>query len=392
MTAEAKTHGLNGTLVEPDWPPIRDVEAASILAEYPALEGPCKVLTVSPRPLSAASVVATRDRRVFMKRHARAVRDVAGLDEEHRFMRHLLQHGGAVPEVLANRRGLTAIEWDEWTYEVHSIPAGLDVYEDAISWTPFFSAEHAFAAGRALAQMHRAAEGYDAPVRCGRALVAGITIFAQPDAKAAVGTYTAVRPGLREYLAKTGFATQALALLEPFHRELMPLLPGLAPLWTHNDFHPSNLFWSGTERTATVTAAIDFGLCDRTNAVHDLAHALERSVFDWLALMNAPHKLNEVAVHTDHLWALLGGYESVRHLTAVEAHALAPMLALCHAEFALSEGDYFLRVLHDEEKARVACEDYLVTHARWWRGPGAEVLNRLRAWAENRAKEDEVQL
>ena len=30
------------------------------------------------------------------------------------------------------------------------------------------------------------------------------------------------------------------------------------------------------------------------------------------------------------------------------------MTALCHAEFALSEADYFLGVLHSKEKARMA--------------------------------------
>jgi Ser/Thr protein kinase RdoA (MazF antagonist) len=79
--------------------------------------------------------------------------------------------------------------------------------------------------------------------------------------------------------------------------------------------------------------------------------------------------------------ALLQGYESVRPLSRIEAQALAPMLALCHAEFALSETDYFLSVLHSEEKAWYACEGYLVLHARWWRGPGAKVLEFLRRFA-----------
>ena len=74
-------------------------------------------------------------------------------------------------------------------------------------------------------------------------------------------------------------------------------------------------------------------------------------------------------VHLDHLHALLDGYESVRPLSAEEAAALAPMTALCHAEFALSEADYFLGVLHSEEKARMAYDGWLVGHARWFRGP-----------------------
>ena len=62
----------------------------------------------------------------------------------------------------------------------------------------------------------------------------------------------------------------------------------------------------------------------------------------------------------------LTGYESIRPLSAQEAAALAPMTALCHAEFALSEADYFLGVLHSEEQARAAYDGWLVGHARWF--------------------------
>ena len=63
---------------------------------------------------------------------------------------------------------------------------------------------------------------------------------------------------------------------------------------------------------------------------------------EWLTLVNDPAHPEGVAVHFDHLQALLAGYEQVRPLSAAEAAALAPMTALCHAEFALSETDYFL--------------------------------------------------
>ena len=70
--------------------------------------------------------------------------------------------------------------------------------------------------------------------------------------------------------------------------------------------------------------------------------------------------------------------------------SLAPMTALCHAEFALSETDYFLSVLHSEEKARMACEGYLIEHARWFRGAGAGLLNALREWAVTRRLNQDV--
>ncbi len=165
--------------------------------------------------------------------------------------------------------------------------------------------------------------------------------------------YLAARPSLANHTAVRACADQALDLLAPFHAELAPLLPALGTLWTHNDLHASNLFWSDrgprSDVAARATAIIDFGLADRTNAVHDIANAIERNIVEWLALVQDAKQ--PPAVHLDHLGELLDGYESVRPLSGEEAAALAPMTALCHAEFALSEADYFLGLLHSEEKS-----------------------------------------
>jgi len=321
---------------------------------------------------------------VFIKRHHSTVRDVEGLREEHRFMAHLRANGAAVPRVFSASSGETAIKLGEWTYEVHETPGGIDLYEDAISWTPFRSAGHAYSAGHALARLHAASSGYEAPARRVRQLVAGFTIFASRDPEREFYQYIAGRPALKEYSQACPCRGEALSLLAPFHTELLPLLPALAPMWTHNDWHASNLIWSDAGMHARAVAVIDFGLADRTNAVHDLAHAIERNIVDWLALVNDPAHPEDVAVHYDHLFALLDGYESVRPLPREESLALAPMTALCHAEFALSETDYFLRVLHSEEKAYMACEGYLVAHARWFCGPGGKLLDALRTWATTR--------
>src|SRR5215469_547157 len=383
----AMAHGLDGSLVEPDWPPLALDEVRSLLAGYPRFEGPFELLSHSPRPLSAASVVLTRNERIFVKRHARVVRNVEGLREEHRFMAHLAAHGIAVPRVFANAQDESAVEDGEWTYEVHSIPNGIDLYGDAISWTPFHSVAQARSAGVALARVHLAAAGFDAPPRTLRPLVAGFSIFAANDPAAAWDEYVAPRQALQSYLERSGCGDEVLDLLALFHAELLPLLPALLPLWTHNDLHPSNLFWSDESLDAQAVAVIDFGLSDRANAVHDIAHAVERSIVEWLVLVNDPARPEAVPVHLDHLFALVEGYELVRPLSREERLALAPMLALCHAEFALSETDYFLTALKSEEKAWYACEGWLLGHARWWRGAGAEVLSTLRKWAEMRGRE-----
>jgi Ser/Thr protein kinase RdoA (MazF antagonist) len=168
------------------------------------------------------------------------------------------------------------------------------------------------------------------------------------------------------------------------------MLPALPSLWTHNDLHASNLLWSDGGPNARATAIIDFGLADRTNAVYDLAQAIERSIVEWISLVNDPAHPENVSVHLDQFDALLDGYASVRPLSDVEAAALTPMIALCHAEFALTEADYYLGVLHSEGSARLALNDYLVGHARWFRSPsGEKLLNALRRWAEMRERVEE---
>ncbi len=384
MSATVKAHGMDGTLVEPDWPPLTRDEVRAVLGEFPAFDGPAEILTASPRPFSAAGIVATRGGRVFIKRHSRSVRNREGLVEEHRFIAHLREHGAQTPLVFAARSGETAIETGEWTYELQEIPPGLDLYEDAISWTPFRCAHHAHEAGQALARLHRAAAGFDAPRRKPRPLLAGFTIFAAENPSEGLERYLSARPSIANHTGVRRCAQEALDLLAPFHAQLAPLLPALAPLWTHNDLHASNLFWSDAGHAAQATAIIDFGLADRTNAVHDIAHAIERNIVEWLVLVNDPAHPRDVPIHFDHLNALLDGYESVRPLTDEEAAALAPMATLCHAEFALSEADYFLGVLHSEERAAMAYDGWLVGHARWFRGAGGPLFTALRRRAQAR--------
>jgi Ser/Thr protein kinase RdoA (MazF antagonist) len=384
MSTTAKAHGLDGRLVEPDWPPLTLGEVRALLSLFPGCGEPIEILSVSPRPFSAASVVTTKRGLVFIKRHHRSVRDRDGLLEEHRFMKHLLEHGAPAPRVYAASSGETAIESGDWTFEVHEVPAGVDLYEDALSWTPFRSTAHARSAGEALARLHLASQGFDAPRRKVQPLVASFTIFADENPNAAMERYLAARPVLAENADARVGCKEALELLAPFHAQLRPILSAMKPMWTHNDLHASNLLWSDASDNARAVAVIDFGLADRTNAVHDLAQAIERNIVEWLDLME-DFARGEVRVHIDHLEALLDGYQQVRPLSEKEAAALAPMTALCHAEFALTEADYFLGVLHSEEKARLASIDYLAGHARWFRGAGGKrLLEAIERWAAKR--------
>jgi Ser/Thr protein kinase RdoA (MazF antagonist) len=377
---------MDGTLVAADWPALTLDELRALFKRFPALHRPVEILTVSPRPFSAAGMVETAAGRAFVKRHARAVRDRDGLIEEHRFLQHLRRRGAGVPRVLADAEGETAIEIGDWTYEVHEAAAGADLYGDALSWTPFRSAQHAFAAGEAMARMHLAAEGFAVPRRKVQPLVASFTIFAGVDPAARMDEYLAARPSLAGRAKARACADEALELLAPFHAQLAPPLAELAPLWTHNDLHASNLLWSDASDDARATAIIDFGLADRTNAVHDLAHAIERNIVEWVVLVANPDEPDAVPVHLDHLESLLAGYESARPLTAAERAALAPMIALCHAEFALSEADYFAGIVRSEEKAAMAYDGWLMGHARWFHSRvGGRLLDAIAQWAHAHA-------
>ena len=210
MTSTVTTHGMNGTLVLPDWPPLTLDEVGAVLAQFPALGPPARILSVSPRPFSAAGMVAAQNGPFFIKRHHRSVRDREGLIEEHRFLAHLLAHGAPVPRVHVSAQGETAIELSDSVYEVHEIPAGVDLYEDAISWTPFRATAHAHSAGQALARLHLAARGFAAPPRKPRPLVASFSIFASLDPIAAMARYLAARPSLAGHRGIRVCAAQAI--------------------------------------------------------------------------------------------------------------------------------------------------------------------------------------
>lgn len=364
-------HGMGLEPVAPDWPELTLAEADALLRRFPEAGSAVQIVWHSPRPLSAAGLVRTaRGGKVFVKRHHGAVRPVSGLLEEHGFLAYLRARGAAVVRVLADEHGATAVRRGEWTYEVHSVAAGDDLYRDALSWSPFAAPEHARATGRALARIHGAAAGYDAPARGPLPLVGGFTVFAADDPLNAVEAYAAARPAVAVELAGRPWRADAERWHLPFHDRLRPHLAALEPLWTHNDLHASNLLWSADGTRAT--AVIDFGLADRAFAVHDLAVALERNTVAWLE--PEADRRADLAAAT----ALIEAYLEVRALSDAERAALPDLLPLCHADYALSEIDYFRRVTQSVENTELAYR-YLVDHTAWFTTPaGAALVERIR--------------
>jgi Ser/Thr protein kinase RdoA (MazF antagonist) len=387
---EHLAHGLTGSPEEPDWPRLTLPELTQLATRFPAMGNVESVISHSPRPFSAASLIQTSGGQFFVKRHAAAVRDREGLLEEHRFIAHLRQATEAkplIPEVLADTEGETAISLGDWTYEVHAPASGADVYQHALSWTPFLSPGHARSAGRALAQLHQASAGYAAPARKAAQLVSSFSIFAPSNETSSpsqrMEAYLASRPALRAYAEARNWPLSMDRLLMPLYEKLAPWLTNLQPLWTHNDLHASNITWTSPDRSAQVCAIIDFGLADRTNAVHDLATAIERNAVEWLRMDEPGAKI----VHIDQVEGLLAGYEEHLPLSYRQAQALAAMLPLVHCEFALSETQYFLSILHSKEKAALAYEGYFLGHAEWFlSSQGKALLHYLKTWADGRPK------
>jgi Ser/Thr protein kinase RdoA (MazF antagonist) len=355
-------HGHQGEAVAAPWPALTVAELAPVLAQYPGLGEPQSITWHSPRPFAASGLVATERATVFVKRHDPRVRKVADLAEEHAFIAHLRQAGVPVPNVLRTREGATAIAARSGTYEVHARLPHADPYRDAVSWSPFASLAHASSAGRALAKLHGAACGFANPKRRTGLLVADFTAFGSADPMAALERRVAAEPMLAAALAGRPWRQDFRRVLLPLHAALAPLLPALQPLWTHNDWHASNLLWSGDGGDAQVAAIMDFGLANRTNAMFDLATAIERNAVQWLLLAEGRTDIAQA----DAAQALVEGYCEIRPLSAEEAAALPYMLPVVHVEFALSELAYFQGVLKNATSADAAYQDFLLSHAQWF--------------------------
>ena len=366
-------HGLGLDPVAGDWPQLQADAVEQLLHGFANI-GTLRALSWhSPRPFSAACLVQTSAAPLFVKRHHRQVRQPAWLREEHRFMQHLREHGAPVARVLSDRQGASAIALGDWTYEVHAVAEGHDLYRDALSWSAFDHEQHAFAAGQALARLHLGARTYSAPARHTPVLLANFRLFGQADPLAAVEAALGANPALAAYLDQRDWRADLQPLL-PWQRSLQPLLATQPPLWTHNDWHASNLLWSSDGPQAEVSSVLDFGLADRTFALFDLATAVERNGIPWLDLDHggtAVAALNAVD-------ALLAGYHQIKPLAAHDLLTLTALLPLVHVDFALAEVAYFDGVVGSRASADIAYHAYLLGHARWFAGEqGQNLLEHL---------------
>jgi Ser/Thr protein kinase RdoA (MazF antagonist) len=364
-----RVQGLNNDEVPADWPAISEREVAWLRDRFTQLEGAGPALWHSPRPMSAAAIVEGASGKVFIKRHHHSVRTTATLDEEHRFIAHLANNGVPVVQVLQDRDGATAVEHDGWTYELHAVGDGLDLYRDAPSWTPVSDLIQAREAGSMLAVLHQASESYTAAQRDTHILVARDDLIRATNPIAKLEHDLPERPALADYLAHKPWQQDLRQTVLPLHSGLAERLHTEPRLWAHNDWHASNLLWRREGGIAKIATVLDFGLASPTSALFDLATAIERNAVAWLELERGMD-----AVHIDTALALLDGYRQIRPLSAAQVHLLADLLPLVHVDFALSEVEYFHGITGSTANADVAYHDFLLGHAQWFRSRDGQAL------------------
>lgn len=375
----AAAHGLTRDPAAPAWERI-GAEFSDVLAAWPALGPWFEIDWHAPRPFAATARVRTAAGTVFVKRHHPMLRSVDDLRCEHRFAAHvaasLARQGVAVPVPLAGRDGATAQLAAGWVWEVLPAVPGHDVYRDTLSWEPPAQAGVAVAAGRALAGLHRAAAGFEAPARRTPWLIGRFAPLDAPDPLAAllgsVGTAALPHAALARWPDWRSRCMQVLGgRLARFAAE-----PRQPPLWTHGDWHVSNLLWTQAEAAGgagEVAAVLDFGLADRSCALFDLATAIERNAVAWLDLdSNAPIARPAIAR------ALLDGYHALQPLDRPARRTLAALLPVVHVGFALSEIGYFHVLRGEPDSVALAFETFLLGHASWFDTPdGVSLLAAL---------------
>ncbi|MEG2472927.1 phosphotransferase enzyme family protein [Acinetobacter sp.] len=367
-------HGMGESLEPKDWQDISAADLAQLQQRYPQLQGQAAVLWRSPRPFSSAMLIQVNQAAYFIKRSHRSFRTAADLKQEHQLIQHLAEQRLPLPKIICSKDGATAVELDDWSYEVHEKAHGLDLYADHLSWKPFFCAGHACQAGQMLAALHKAAENY--PVVQGRSaqqLISNQDLLLSHDIAQAIRQRIKNSSALSAYFAEKPLDQAWLSQLAHVHEKVKTAMQCAPKIWTHNDLHASNLLWSKNSDQAEISTVIDFGLTDRNSAIYDLAVTVERNFIDWLAL----NQTQDIHIDEAGLQAFIQAY--VKHAHPLEELAILPeLIKIVHTDFAVSELEYFAGITRNFKHADAAYHDWLIAHTDWFFKPqGQQFCQKL---------------
>lgn len=358
-------HGMGESLEPKDWQDISASDLVHLQQLYPQLQGKTAVLWRSPRPFSSAMLVQAGEAIYFIKRSHRSFRSAADLLQEHQLIQYLSVQGISVPVLVVSQAGSTAVELGNWSCEVHEKADGFDLYADQLSWKPFFCAAHAAKAGEKLATIHSAVHDYS--VLHGRTatyLISNQNLLESDDIADAIQQRIKRSAALTAYFADKELDQTWLVQLRSVHEKIKSAMQQAAKIWTHNDFHASNLLWTDQSDEADISTVIDFGLADRNTAIYDLAVTIERNFIDWLALAQGP----EIYIDEAGLAAFVQAYMH-RAGFSKELEILPDLIKIVHTDFALSELEYFAGITCNLKHADAAYYDWLIAHTAWFFQP-----------------------
>ena len=365
-------HGMGSDWENKDWVHITVPELHHLQPYYPCLQGSVQILWCSPRPFSSAVLVEvmqalastgqTNLHPYFIKRSHRSFRRAQDILQEHAVLQHLASKNIPVATLISSNCGQTALELGDWTYEVYEKAAGFDLYVDQQSWTPFFYTEHAAKVGSLLAKLHTAMQDFpELHGRSTRYLVSNQQLLESESIVTAIQQRIDNSPELSRYFADKNLDAVFLERIFQTHRKIKHVLQQATKIWTHNDLHASNLFWSTQGADANITAVIDFGLSDRNSALYDLAITIERNFIDWLALEHT----SQINVDEAGLSAFLQAYCAEIH-PQQDFSILPELLKIVHLDFAFSELEYFVGITQNLKHADAAYYDWIVGHVNWF--------------------------
>ena len=365
-------HGMGSDWENKDWLHITVPELHRLQSYYPCLQGSVQILWCSPRPFSSAVLVEvmqalastgqTNLHSYFIKRSHRSFRRAQDILQEHAVLQHLASKNIPVATLISSNCGQTTLEVGDWTYEVYEKAAGFDLYIDQQSWTPFFYTEHAAKVGSLLAKLHTAMQDFpELHGRSTRYLVSNQQLLESENIVTAIQQRIDNSPELSRYFADKNLDAVFLERIFQTHRKIKHVLQQATKIWTHNDLHASNLFWSTQSADANITAVIDFGLSDRNSALYDLAITIERNFIDWLALEHT----SQINVDEAGLSAFLQAY-CAEIYPQQDFSILPELLKIVHLDFAFSELEYFVGITQNLKHADAAYYDWIVGHVNWF--------------------------